>query len=983
MSQSTSAGTRSCLPPNIDQRYIRPTFKYPDSNDSIASINCDLSDEKPPDIQADETNNGKICNRCQKICKGKIGLRIHYSRMHKEFLSDLDMETSLIPEDIQSFVSMLSRAKRNIRVLKRVPKGARIAAAQKLSQLMDSCISNTTSAWMNLLLFSYTCLQVPEKSTNLTQAVKDNIKQFEVPRNVKNKVKSRVKDTPLSTRVESKLSDGDVRGAVKILSSADSLANESEEVFAELKSKHPCPGRKLVFPDPPVPSADNLSVEESQVLEAVYSFPNGTSGGVDGLRPQHLKDLLSKSNGDANLKLLSSLTNLCNMMLSGNVNSEITQIIYGATVCALNKNSGGIRPIAIGCTLRRLVSKLACRSVRESISSYLNPIQLGFGTKGGCESAIHVTRTFINHNNSSKKVILKLDFFNAFNTIERDILLAEVKEKCPKLYSFLWQCYSSPSMLFFGEKLIPSEVGLQQGDPAGPLGFSLSIHPLIQQLRSEMNIWYLDDGTLGGDPASVLTDLKTILEKCNHLGLRLNPLKCELFFCGTKDQDVMKAFEEVLPGIQLVSSLTLLGAPITVDNIDYVFEKKFNEVRTLLRRLVDMKFHIAYYLMKNCFLVPKLNYLMRTSPTWKIKQQIDSMDQDIKKTVEAIINTKLSEEKWRLSTLPVNLGGIGIRKLGETMLPAFLSSVNSTFPLVSTMLSLITDIGEVAGYAEAMDMWIDSFGINVPDCTIFQHDWDTLMCTKILESITFDSEKDKALHLATSLQESNAWLQVLPSRSIGTLLDNNQFRISMGLRLGAPICAPHTCICGEKVDGRGTHGLNCSKSAGRFSRHFTLNDVIRRGLASAKIPAVLEPVGMIREDGRRPDGMSTVPWKSGRCLVWDATCTDTLAPSNIEISKRIAGSVAEIAATKKRSKYKQIANDHHFIPVAIETMGPICKDGKKFLEELGERIASVTGEKRAKEYLMQRISLAVQVGNAASVLGTMKRTADMREVFYL
>lgn len=49
-------------------------------------------------------------------------------------------------------------------------------------------------------------------------------------------------------------------------------------------------------------------------------------------------------------------------------------------------------------------------------------------------------------------------------------------------------------------KTLTSEVGPQQGDPLGPLLFSLlSIHPIIASLKSEINIWYLDDGTLGGD----------------------------------------------------------------------------------------------------------------------------------------------------------------------------------------------------------------------------------------------------------------------------------------------------------------------------------------------------------------------------------------------------------------------------------------------------------------------------------------------------
>lgn len=78
---------------------------------------------------------------------------------------------------------------------------------------------------------------------------------------------------------------------------------------------------------------------------------------------------------------------------------------------------------------------------------------------------------------------------------------------------------------------------------------------------------------------------------------------------------------------------------------------------------------------------------------------------------------------------------------------------------------------------------------------------------------------------------------------------------------------------------------------------------------------------MCRNDGRRPDGMTLIPWRSGRCLVWDSTCADTLAPSYIQSSSKNPGSVAEIAATKKRGKYREISESYFFLPFAGEENG--------------------------------------------------------------
>ena len=61
----------------------------------------------------------------------------------------------------------------------------------------------------------------------------------------------------------------------------------------------------------------------------------------------------------------------------------------------------------------------------------------------------------------------------------------------------------------------------------------------------------------------------------------------------------------------------------------------------------------------------------------------------------------------------------------------------------------------------------------------------------------------------------------------------------------------------------------------------------------------LEPSGLYRSDGRRPDGASIVPWKEGRILVWDATCPDPLAPSYLSIATTDAGAVARETEHRK------------------------------------------------------------------------------------
>ena len=92
------------------------------------------------------------------------------------------------------------------------------------------------------------------------------------------------------------------------------------------------------------------------------------------------------------------------------------------------------------------------------------------------------------------------------------------------------------------------------------------------------------------------------------------------------------------------------------------------------------------------------------------------------------------------------------------------------------------------------------------------------------------------------------WLKVVPCKNLGLKLDDQQLRISIGLRLGANICVAHTCHSGKRVERDGLHGLSCTKSAGRFSRHATFDSLIKQTLGSLDLPSMLEPRGLYRTE---------------------------------------------------------------------------------------------------------------------------------------
>ena len=158
----------------------------------------------------------------------------------------------------------------------------------------------------------------------------------------------------------------------------------------------------------------------------------------------------------------------------------------------------GVRPIAIGETTRRLIGRAIARVLSDDIQSAAGPLQLCAGHQSGCESAVHAVRQVFK--SSETEAIILVDATNAFNSLNRQVALRNIRHLCPPLSKILINTYRVDVRLFIDGETLLSQEGTTQGDPLAIAMYAIAVNPLIHRLKQDTTkqIWFADDATAGG-----------------------------------------------------------------------------------------------------------------------------------------------------------------------------------------------------------------------------------------------------------------------------------------------------------------------------------------------------------------------------------------------------------------------------------------------------------------------------------------------------
>lgn len=250
----------------------------------------------PTSEQPHPTPINYLCSNCPadnvRSFNAVRSLRIHNTRCHKgsppliipNFTNVTLSDSNVSEDDLQKLFDLKSK----IGVLKRIPKGARPMAAKSFAQLTRNCIAfNDLASWLNLEQFAYKAFHIPSQNKkditehkSLVSQVKENISASQLPHS------NLLKTADFYKRIENKITDFDIKGAVRLISSDDTFAPDNEETLNSLRAKHPLPSRILSMPPCPTSSDEHFQVTTDQVKKAIMRLHSGSASGPDGFRPQ-------------------------------------------------------------------------------------------------------------------------------------------------------------------------------------------------------------------------------------------------------------------------------------------------------------------------------------------------------------------------------------------------------------------------------------------------------------------------------------------------------------------------------------------------------------------------------------------------------------------------------------------------------------------------------------------------------------------------
>ena len=501
----------------------------------------------------------------------------------------------------------------------------------------------------------------------------------------------------------------------------------------------------------------------------------------------------------------------------------------------------GLRPIGIGEVLRRIMGKCVMSVLSKDVIEAAGNLQLCAGQKSGCEVAVHAMTDFFRDDDGCEGV-LQIDATNAFNSLNRAVMLHNIKIICPQIAVYVENCYGKPARLFVlgGAEILSSE-GTTQGDPIAMAIYALGILPLMWTVRNaclEVNgqgtlihVAYADDLTGCGSLILLRLWFDQLIAHGKSIGYYVNAGKTWLIVPEKHLAAAQRIFADVKIKIT-TEGKRHLGATVGSETYKatYVEEKVadwINELRVLCR-IARCDPHSALAAFTHG-LRSRYTYLMRTVPG--ISDFMSPLEEVIRNEFLPILmeGHKCNDPERLLLSLPPKLGGMGIINPQRACSYEYANSRKVTEHAVNLVKQQCEQISEEQA-ERAKDATRE---IKKEKSNRQQEDLQ-----KVKEKIADESQL-RSLELSMEPGAYN-WLTALPIEDQGFHLDKRSFWDAIRVRYNLPLSRlPERCACGNSFTIQ--HALSCHKGGFIQRRHNEVRDITAALLSEACKDVETEP----------------------------------------------------------------------------------------------------------------------------------------------
>ena len=410
-----------------------------------------------------------------------------------------------------------------------------------------------------------------------------------------------------------------------------------------------------------------------------------------------------------------------------------------------------------------------------------------------------------------------------------------------------------------------------------------------------------------------------------------------------------------------------------------------------------------FALLRCCVGEQMLGYALRTMPPKAIRSEIAAASAALQEAVSSVARHGLSEDAVAQASLPIKMGGLGVRVPSDTAEASFVASVVGTEQLCNGMLG--REAGGAmcrSGFVEALALLPGSAAASTPDPAGARSETDLVAesqaelspwsAERLLQERPTQAQLTRPVYvrkfarlLARSSYIHRARLRSVARVHAGAFLEavpigqlkmmSTHFAVALQLRLGAPVYAvgmPPLCPkCHKSSDRRGHHAMSCATTSDRIIKHDTVCDIVAGKGKEAGLHTQREVRNIVPDSRARPGDVVMYNWEGGRTVALDITVVSPVAETVVREAADEGGAAAAAAELLKDDKALEACaqQDIDFLPLALESFGGWGKLALTFFRKLGRLIAQRSGRPESLEtrYMFQSMSVALQRGNAIMI----------------